>query len=257
MNIATHEDWFARFVRGYCQAQTEDCSPLELKIQHTTLVLEHARRILAAHFFAPPVARAIALAALYHDVGRFPQYARWKTFKDSQSVNHGLLGLKILKNCEPLAAEEKNIRSLVLAAVGLHNRFALSSRLSADLQCVTHAVRDADKCDIMRIMTAELNKTGPKDRAVVLHVKDDPALWTPKVVDDICAGRVASYADLHSVNDFRLLLGSWLHDLRFAESRKYIKQNSYVEQILAPLPADPPVQKAKAYLLEMLNGESR
>lgn len=252
MNIAAHEDWFARFAQGYCQAQSEDRSPLELKIRHTALVLEHARRILTAHTFAPSVARAIALAALYHDVGRFPQFARWGTFKDSQSVNHGLLGVKILKNCQPLAAEEKIIRILVWAAVGLHNRFALPPHLSADLHSVAHAVRDADKCDIVRIMAEELNKSGPKHRAVVLHVQDDPSLWTPKVVEDVCAGRVASYADLHSVNDFRLLLGSWLYDLRFAVSANYIKQNGYMEQLLAPLPAAPVVQRAKECLLAAL-----
>lgn len=254
MNIAAHEDWFALFVQGYCQAQTEDRTPMELKIRHTALVLEHARRILATHTFSPSVARAIALAALYHDVGRFPQYARWGTFKDSQSVNHGLLGLKVLKNCPPLAAEDTTIRTLVLAAVGLHNRFSISSRLSADLQCITHAVRDADKCDIMRIMTEELNKAGPKHRAVVLHVQDDPALWTPKVVEDICAGRVASYADLHSVNDFRLLLGSWLYDLKFSVTKEYIKQKKYIESLLLALPPAPPVQRAKDCLLAVLKG---
>lgn len=225
---------------------------MELKIQHTALVLEHARRISVAHEFSPPLARATLLAALYHDVGRFPQYARWSTFKDSQSVNHGLLGVKTLKTCQALATEDCRTRQLVLAAVGLHNKFAVADHLCADLQQVVHAVRDADKCDILRIMADELNKTGPKHKAVVLHVQDDPRLWTPKVVNDILAERVAGYADLRSVNDFRLLLGSWLFDLRYGVSKEYIKKSGRIEQLLQHLPADAPVQQARQLLLKHL-----
>lgn len=251
-DISAHEAWFAFFTRSYCEAQPDDCSPMELKIQHTALVLEHARRIIVAHDFSPFLARVTALAALYHDVGRFPQYARWRTFKDSQSTNHGLLGIKTLKMQQALAAEDTRTRQLVLAAVGLHNKFVIGRHICADLQQVVHAVRDADKCDIVRIMANELNKSGPKHKTVVLHVQDDPRLWTPKVVEDILAGRVAGYADLRSINDFRLLLGSWLFDLRYGVSKEYVKKSGYIEQLLQGLPADAPVQQARQLLLNHL-----
>lgn len=255
-DIASHEAWFADFVQAYYQREQGDAAPIALKITHSAQVLLHARRIIASPEGAEVdcaqaglLPRAILLAALYHDVGRFPQYARWHTFKDSLSTNHGLLGVKTLKAHAALAAEPPALRALVLAAVGLHNKFAVSTALPPAVQYVTHAVRDADKCDIIRIMAEELGKTGPKNKAVVLHVQDDPALWTPKVVDDICAGRVAAYADLRSVNDFKLLLVSWLYDLRFAVSRHYLASTGHIEALLAQLPPDAPVQKAKAHLL--------
>ncbi|MEG2173038.1 MAG: HD domain-containing protein [Desulfovibrionaceae bacterium] len=252
-DISTHEDWFTRFTSAYCRAYPDYGVPMELKIRHTAAVLLHARRIIDAHHFDSPSARATVLAALYHDVGRFPQYARWQTFKDSLSVNHGLLGLKTLKRENAvLAAESPAIRRLVLAAVGLHNKFAVATHLPVDVQQVTHAVRDADKCDIIRIMVEELGKSGPKNKAVVLHVQDDPALWTPKVVEDILNGKVAAYADLHSINDFRLLLASWLYDLRFAVSKVFIKHSGQIEQLLDTLPPDAPVQAAKKRLLTAL-----
>lgn len=255
-DISAHEGWFARFSAGYCSAYPHDCSPMELKIQHTALVVAHARRIIAVHSFDPVLARATALSALYHDVGRFPQYVRWQTFKDSLSCNHGLLGVKTLKAHGVLDAESPRIRQLVLAAVGLHNKFVLASHLPADVQHVTDAVRDADKYDIIRIMAEELCKSGPKHKAVVLHVQDDPALWTPKVVDDIMAGRVASYADLRSINDFKLLLASWLYDLRFCVSKDCIKKSGYIEQLLCTLPDEPAVQAAKQRLLSVLAAAS-
>lgn len=267
-DIARHEVWFADFVQGYYRAEQGDPAPIALKIAHSAQVLQHARRIIGAADTGtggmPPcirtgiidstldtalLKRAILLAALYHDVGRFPQYARWHTFKDSLSTNHGLLGVRTLKAHAALAAEPPVLRGLVLAAVGLHNKFAVAPTLPPAVQYVTHAVRDADKCDIIRIMVEEFSKSGPKNKAVVLHVKDDPALWTLKVVEDICAGRVAAYADLRSVSDFKLLLASWLYDLQFAVSRQYLSNTGHIEALLAQLPVDAPVQQAKTHLL--------
>lgn len=266
-DISSHEAWFADFTQGYFQAEQVDPAPIALKITHTAQVLMHARRIIAAHcafgqdgqLEGGPQAgrpcstsllpRAILLAALYHDVGRFPQYARWHTFKDSLSANHGLLGVKTLKAHSALSTEAPALRVLVLAAVGLHNKFTVSTALPPALQYVTHAVRDADKCDIIRIMAKELGKDGPKDKTVVLHVQDAPTLWTPKVVEDVRSGRVAAYKDLRSVNDFKLLLASWLYDLHFAVSRHYLKGTGHIESLLADLPPDAPVQAAKSHVL--------
>lgn len=251
-DIRLHQAWFADFTQGYRLAESGDCGPIDLKIAHTDRVLCHAQHIVQEHEFAPLLARATVLAALYHDVGRFPQYARWHTFKDSLSTNHGLLGVKTLKTHKALAAEDAVLRTLVLAAVGLHNRFALSPSLSASVRQVTHAVRDADKCDIIRIMAEELAKSGPVNKTVMLHVVDDPDLWTPKVVDDILAGRVAGYPDLRSINDFCLLLASWLYDLHFRASHECIRSSGYIEQLLAHLPPHPKVQAARQKLLALL-----
>jgi hypothetical protein len=36
--------------------------------------------------------------ALLHDVGRFPQYRRWRTFRDSESDNHARLSLEVIRH---------------------------------------------------------------------------------------------------------------------------------------------------------------
>ena len=256
-DIAAHEAWFAAYAAGYCAAAAarDDAGPLLLKREHTARVLAHTRTIVTEEGFAPPVARACVLAALYHDVARFEQYARWHTFKDNLSANHGLLGVNILKQEARLKDEAPAVRAWVLAAVGMHNRFALPAA-QAEARLVTTVVRDADKLDIFRIMAGHLCADAPYDGTVLLHVANDDSLWTPCVVDACLAGRVASYADLRSVNDFRLLLGTWVDDVRFAATKRALYQSGIVPRLLAPLPDIPEVQAAKAALLRRLQALS-
>lgn len=251
-DISSHEQWFSAYTERYRAVERQDVKPIDLKIEHTGKVLEHARRIVEEERPEPVIARACVLAALYHDVARFPQYARWHTFKDSVSVDHGLFGVTTLKAEERLAEEPPAVRRLVLAAVGMHNRFKVPASLPEDARRVTDVVRDADKLDIFRVMAGHLTGPGPRNDAVILHVKDDPHLWTPAVVEDVLAGRVAAYADLRSVNDFRLLLGTWMYDLRYAATRRQLKSSGLVPELLAELPDDAPVRAARTHLLAVL-----
>lgn len=250
LDIREHEAQFASYIQEYLAAEQQDSGPMLLKKAHSARVLAHARRIVAEEQIAPLTARACLLGALYHDIARFPQFARWRTFKDADSVNHGLAGAIILKRRGYLAEEVPALRQQVLAAVAMHNRYRLPA-VNETLRYITAVVRDADKLDIFHIMAEHLCGSGPRDGTVVLHVKEDPALWTPAVVEDVLHGRVISYGALRSVNDFRLLLGTWLHDLRFTVTRQELKHSGILPRLLEALPPAAPVQEAKRYLLSL------
>lgn len=250
-DISTHEQWFAGFIEQYRQKMREDVLPINLKDEHSAAVLAHARVLVEEEAFPAPLGRACLLAALYHDVARFPQYARWRTFKDSLSVNHGLLGVKVLRQHDRLASEEPRVRALVLAAVGMHNRFAVPQGLAPDVRLVVDVVRDADKLDIFRVMAQHLNAAVPAGD-VVLHVKNEPEHWTPAVAETILRGEVPSYGDLHYINDFRMLLVSWFHDLGFACSRNRLAHSGHVEPVLTGLPDHPDLAPARDNLWQLL-----
>lgn len=250
--IEKHLVWFHEFTATYLCKNKFDVKPLSLKILHSEKVLENAYCIVQDNNFDSSLNLAIALAALYHDVGRFPQYIQWKTFKDSISVNHALLGAKILKNNHILCEEDASVRAMVLCAVALHNRFAVKASLKPNLKLVTNAVRDADKCDIIRIMAAEFFAKGMKDSVVTLNVIDDASLITQAILEDAMAGRVASYSQLQSVNDFKILLGTWINDLHFSTSRQILKKSGYLEAILADIKAEAHVLKVRDKLLKDL-----
>lgn len=257
MTIAEHEAWFFDYARRQRALETGDAGPIDLKIRHSREVLATARAIAAESDMQEEQRRACLLAALYHDVARFEQYRRYHTFRDRESCNHGLAGVKILKREGRLAGEPAPLRRRILAAVGLHNRFALPPHLPEETALVTHVVRDADKLDILRIMHENLCGPEPYHPTVVLGLPDDPALVGEAVLEAARERRVASYSDLTSVNDLRVLLGTWLFDMHFAASRRQFAAAGHARRLLEDLPQDGKYGDIRAELLERLPiGES-
>jgi hypothetical protein len=262
-DISSHQDFFTAFFESFLAREEEDKAPLRLQYEHSMRAFEHSGRLADSEEFAaaaqalplpfPLLERAALLAALYHDVARFPQFARWRTFRDSDSINHGQFGVKILKAEAALKEESPELRRLVQSAIVLHNRYSLSPKLPPEIRLITEAVRDADKLDICRVFAAHLAEGADRSPTVLLSVKDEPELFTPKVLEDALARRVAGYADLRSVNDFRVLLGTWQYDLRFTFSRRHLAQEGHIQRLLEDLPALPAFHAVRGQLLADLN----
>ena len=261
-DISSHKFFFTAFFESFLAREEEDKAPLRLKYEHSMRVFAHAERLAGDGEFAAAterlplplslLKRAALLAALYHDVARFPQFFRWRTFRDTQSVNHGHFGVKILKAEAALKAERPELRRLVQSALILHNRYSLPPTLPPDIRLIADVVRDADKLDICRVIAAHLASGEARSSTVLLSVQDDPELFTPKVLEDALARRVAAYTDLRSVNDFRVLLGTWQYDLRFACSRRKLAGEGHLQRLLEELPPLPALRAAREQLLDDL-----
>ncbi len=255
LDISNYEAQFSSYAQAFCMAENENKGMLELKVIHTQAVLAHMHKLIEEKNLAP-YGRACLLAALFHDVARFPQFARWRTFKDSNSTNHGRLGVKVLKEQGWLKHESLELRHQVFAAVGMHNRFSLPQNLPEDIKLITLALRDADKLDIFRVMSEHFCTNNQEDSAVTFYAKDEPEKWSPNIIKAIYEQRLASYGDIVYINDFKLLLGTWLHELHFEATKKALVKSGYLNLILQDLPKDLEVQQAKEYVLNLLKSMS-
>ena len=256
LSLEEHCSLFRHYAASFITAKEED-APLRLKEVHSLRVFDHAKRIVQSEHFSENIARAGLLAALYHDCGRFPQYRQYRTFADALSVNHARLSLDTLKKEHFLIGEEKEVRSLVQTAVLLHNKSSLPAKLLPEARLVTDMVRDADKLDIISIMVSHFSQALPENDAVFLHVKDSPELCSPEVVQCVLAGRVVSYRELHYVNDFRLLLGTWMHELHFAATWKELQKRGDMEKVLSNLPDTPELRFAVLYLKNLMYSQGK
>ena len=253
VDISSHLAWFTAYAAEKTAQEKGDASPMDLKLQHTLNVLENARRIVEGENFDTHTARLCLLAALYHDVGRFEQYLRYHTFRDRESCNHGQMGVRILKAQGCLNGESPKTRKLVMAAVGMHNRFALPAQTQPLIARITNVVRDADKLDILRIMDEHLSGPAPYNPTVVLQQPDDPTVASEAVLRAVFEHRVATYAALRCVNDFRLLLGTWFFDLHFATCRSKFLQDGHARNLLRCMPGTVPQAPARDHLLALLD----
>ncbi len=245
---------FHRFADGF-QPDAPGPTPLDVKREHTLLVLENARLILAGLPVPPRLAHLGLLAALFHDIGRFPQYQQYGTFRDPDSVNHGLMGSRTLapqpRGAGLLDSLPFRERSLVRGVVALHNRRFLPRKLPPVLRFLTRVVRDADKLDVMRVMVEHFD-TKNENPVLTLRVKTDPEIFSRAVYDDVMTGGRGDYRKLRWSNDFKLMLIGWVHDFNFASSRRLLLERGLFDRMLEQLPTSYPFEQLKRQVLRLL-----
>ena len=235
--------WFEAFYASQTADAPQDATHQELKRLHCYKVLEEARSLAANLDLPPRLTNLAAIAGLCHDVGRFPQYRRYKTFSDGASVNHALLGVRSLARHGGLAWLSRRDRTLVRAAIVVHNRRSLPPALLSgrdpEALLLARILRDADKLDITRVMLEHFQNKDAKDAVVFLGKPDIQGQYNPAIVADIMAGRIGNYNDMASTTDFALLLLSWINDMAFPWTRSQFFRRGHVRQLFDQLPVVP------------------
>ncbi len=247
--MRTFEDGFARYAEGYFGG---DDYAHRVKFDHSLRVYAEAAALAEAH--APELARAgvprraALLAGLFHDVGRFEQFERWRTFNDRLSANHARLSVRCCLREGLLADALPLERRLVFGAIMLHNRRAVRRPPVDALGILARLVRDADKLDIYRVMHDYFSPGGEKPSFMRLEAEDHPVNYTPAVLDCLTEGRMASYDLLRWSNDFKLLMLSWVYDLNLPATARAFLDRDYLGIMFGLLPPAPEFQKLSTLL---------
>ncbi len=251
-DIARHRAWFEAFAEPFRQGGPEDVRRIDLKIKHSLLVLDKASRLCERLDLDAHLSACARLAALYHDLGRFPQYQRYRTFRDPDSVNHALLGVRTVRAHGPLKDIDAKSRSLICAAIMVHNRKSIPAHMrakaGAPLAILAGIVRDADKLDIIRVMLEHFSGES-EDAVVTLGLEPSPDRYLESVADCLIAGTIPSYRNLRYVNDMRLMLASWIFDLNFPASREAFFAMGALDRLLDALPQTARIEDIKTRIL--------
>jgi hypothetical protein len=255
--VRTVADRFAIFTEPYVSAPG-DSFAFRLKIDHTQRVLGIAEAIAQAEELPKPLALASRLAALMHDVGRFPQYRQFRTFYDPLSTNHAALSIQHVLRHKLLEGVPDKTRRLVLGAIYLHNKRTLPCLTSSDLDTVARVVRDSDKLDIYQVMIQHFAQENPEHPEVTLHVLDDPKAYSPKVIENLLRREPGDYKEIVYINDFKLMIIGWLYDLNFRTSCRLLHERGFLDTLFSSLPDAPAIatyhEQVRRDLAERLKG---
>ena len=255
-DFAHLQEWFVAYCSSFRTADHEVQRNFDLKELHTRKVCEAAA--LIAQDGCPRRLLLARVAALCHDLGRFPQFRDFHTFKDSHSLNHAHLSAQILTNSDLLGFLSDSERSSVLFAVRLHNVFRVPPGLAPETDDLLRLVRDADKLDIWRVFIEHF-EAPENERAsgVTLGFPELP-VCSPEVLATLDSGRLVELSTVKSVNDFKLLQLSWLYDVNFTASLRLIKDRGVLERLGATLPRETAVLnslfRVQSYLEQRLSG---
>jgi len=254
------KDEYERYVDSYRQPDGALPVMMRLKRAHTAFVVKNAEIISQGEGFCPQTCGLCLAAALLHDVGRYEQLKRYDTFKDSESVDHAVLGHRIVTESGWLATWDRPLAACVEKAILFHNRRAMPDDMDPVTAVVSHAVRDADKLDILRVLEDQVAGTDWKSDARAfwnLAVKAPPS---SEVVGCIEREQPVDYRHVRVLADFVLVQVGWMASgLHFPTSRRLCRERGHVEfrrGFLRQLTDDPSVDRICSLAESALGRES-
>ncbi|XXJ19953.1 HD domain-containing protein [Desulfovibrio caledoniensis] len=236
MFLSAHKQLLREFAESHLSGDATNDYHIRLKLDHSMRVLDNGLAIIGDEGITGRTGELAAMACLYHDIGRFPQFARWGTFKDADSINHGRMGVLTLRRLDlPGGFTDREWR-IIKGAVGLHNAKEVNPGLKGDLATMVGVVRDADKVDIFAVILDHLSSPHTPDQVVIHRLEEHPTRYTPAVYDMVMSGGPCDYGLLRYDKDFLLLLTGWLFSLNHGTSARLLRERGLVARTFELLP---------------------
>ena len=197
-------DWFSLYAQGFYNEEPATNRAIRLKEQHTLRVCSNITRV--GHELGLESADLLLAEtmALLHDVGRFKQYQKYRTFSDLASENHAALGLREMAAHGVPSFGTPEEKRLLRQAIAYHNAAELPVKCSPRALLFMRLLRDADKLDIWRVLIEHFTaRDRHSDSVIELGLPDTPAC-SPKVLETLtkktfCAHR--GFEDVETISN--------------------------------------------------------
>jgi len=250
--IAINKDaiikWYDSYTASFSSQDEDTESALRLKEQHCKRVMGEIIQIARSLNLPEDDISLAAITGLLHDVGRFEQYLKYRTFLDVKSVNHAALSVSILKKENVLNELPKERADSILQAIELHNK----AQIPPDSHILCKMVRDADKLDIWNIVLRHFEGGRESATNSVELDLDNTDCISDNVIEAILRGAPWEVKAMTYVNDFKLLVMSWVFDINFTFSFRQIVERRYLPRLFTVMPQTPECKRAFEYCMRYL-----
>ena len=242
--------WFDNYVAGFYGDDKYANANIKLKDRHSRRVRREMLGLAEALGLTDGQRRLAEAVGLLHDVGRFEQFAEYRTYSDVKSVNHCLLGLEVLRRTDILGRPDSAERQITEKAVEYHGARELPGDLSDDCMLFARMIRDADKLDVFRIVVRyhSVYIRNPDIFMLEVDLPDEPHC-SKEIVEAILNGQLISFHTLRTLNDMKLMQLGWVYDVNFAPTLRRIKQRKYLETMLSLLPDTQQIRRVEEKIL--------
>jgi HD superfamily phosphohydrolase YqeK len=235
---------------------------LQLKLTHTMHVVKNAKKIMQGEGWDQELSPTGEVAAILHDIGRFPQLTEFGTFQDSESIDHAERGITVIKELSLLDGATPATAKKVIFAIRWHNKKEVPIGQDQEATALAHLVRDADKLDIFRVMETAVKDGSIENNPEITWGLDIKGTPNPELVEAILNNEPVDYSLIQSLSDFILIQIGWIisgfHNqtaLRIAKKRNVIEfRRNFLKSLTADIAVDQCCNIAEAVLSESADG---
>jgi len=238
--------WFDDYVAGFYGNDKFINANLKLKEQHSRRTCQEMRYLADKLALTDNQKRVAEVIAIFHDIGRFEQFVRYRTYNDFRSVDHCLLGLEVLREAKVLDEVAGEERKFIERAIEYHGRKDLPADSDGQYLLFSRLIRDADKLDVLYVVTEYYRqyRDNPREFMLELEFPDNPK-YSAEVVEAILRGELIDYSKLRTLNDMKLLQLGWVYDINFTATLERIRHRKFLETLLDFLPQTQDIEKVK------------
>lgn len=199
---------------------------IERKVRHTFRVEEICEEIAKLLELDEEKIDLAKLIGLLHDIGRFEQYTRYKTYEDFRSIDHANLGVDILEkdNYIKKYIETEEFDKIIKKAIYNHNKYSIEEDLDEETEIFCKIIRDADKIDIMYEATCEFWKDNIQDI--------EKQFVSKKVYEQFMNKQIIDKRYVENYLDGVIVNIALIFDFNFKYSYNLIKEKNYINKTL-------------------------
>lgn len=227
INIEEAKQSFKKYVSQFDENDIKN----QVKIRHTLSVVQVAGVISERLGLDNENIELAKLIGLLHDIGRFEQEEKYKTFNDTEDCNHAKIGADLLFNRGLIREfiKEDTYDEIIRKAILNHNKYELKEDELSEIELLhCKIIRDSDKTDNFFVkqyqdLESLLGKT--KEEAEKEKITD--GVWqqflNKKTI--ISSTRITAM-------DHWLSYLAWIYDYNFTPSLEYVEEKGLLDGVL-------------------------
>ena len=220
INMENAKEEFIKYTENYDLTDEN----LDGKQKHSLRVMQISEEIARDLKLNQEEIKLAALIGLLHDIARFEQYTKYKTFRDLDSIDHGDYGAKILKKEIRKYVELPQYDEIIIKAVKNHNKYKMEDGLSEKEELFAKIIRDADKIDIL-FEAVEMFWKGKEEIVENSTITEDVIKQFNQ--NNLIKRRKKERPE-NSINKIITVI-AFIFDLNFDISLKYVQENNYID----------------------------
>ena len=206
----------------------EKTSKVLLKKEHTLRVANNCYEIASFLNLSDDDKKIAYLIGLCHDIGRFKQLELTDSFSDHDTnIDHAALSVDILfkESLINKFMDTMDYDDIIKNAILNHNKDKIDPNLGERSAMFAKIIRDADKLDILYIVTID-----PKED--IFWYKEYSNLEiNDKVLNDHLSGKLINYKEIETNFDTAIAIFNYAYDINYSWTKDRIIRNDYYNVI--------------------------
>ena len=233
--------WMSAYMKSFYTDDEEVQNGILIKEKHTGYVTANCVELAKNLNLSQHDIELAEIIGLFHDVGRFYQYQKYKTFNDAQSEDHAELAFKVIDDLEFFNELDAKDNEVMRFAIQNHNKKTVAPTDDERKILFAKLIRDADKLDIYRVLEPYFAQENAAKMPNFITGRS-PEI-SPDFIKNFVEGEQADFNKIRTNGDRKIVRLMWIYDINFKWTIEKIVERGYIEKIVENLPMDAEVAK--------------